>query len=106
METRFEIFIQVLPENHIPVLRVMREIAGIGLKEAKELLTYLKANCPCVLMTGVEKNLAETITNRLINVNVVAQVQTSSISNPMLVCPKFDQRYQYHWLFGLQSIDK
>ncbi|NER78574.1 MAG: hypothetical protein F6K42_03170 [Leptolyngbya sp. SIO1D8] len=105
METQFEIVVEALPDNHIPVLRAIREMLGSSLKESKELLTYVKASCPCILIAGVEQTLAENFANRLISVGVEAKVRASSMSRPMLIYPRLDKRCQYHWFFGLQNIN-
>lgn len=105
METLFEVIIEALPDDHIPVLRAIRKNLGLGLKEAKELFFYIKSDCPCLLITGIEKTVAENFTSQLISAGADVTVQTSSIRHPMLVFPRLDNRYQEHWLFGLRRID-
>ncbi|MEO0985012.1 MAG: ribosomal protein L7/L12 [Cyanobacteria bacterium J06639_14] len=106
MEMQFQVVIEALPNRHIPALKAIREMLGLGLKESKELLAYVKSSCPCILIAGVDKTVAEDFISRLTRAGVDAKIQESSISNPMLVCPKIDPKCQYHWLFGLQSINE
>ena len=106
MKPRFEILIRKLPEDHIPLLRAIRKIARVDLREAKGLLTYLQSNCPCVLLAGVEQHVADNVSRQLTKAGTAVQVQTSVLSHPMLVSPKLDDRYKDHWLFGLQPVEE
>ena len=48
-------------DKKIPVLKVVRELTGLGLKEAKEVVD----NCPKPLKEGITKAEAETIKAKL-----------------------------------------
>ena len=102
MATRYEVVVERFPEKYIPVLRELRQWGGFGLKEAKELCEYLQSSCPCVLLAGVTQEVAEDLSQRLVNAGASASVRASSSQNPMLVYPRLDDRYENHWLFGLR----
>ncbi|MGB5971395.1 MAG: hypothetical protein WA865_08795 [Spirulinaceae cyanobacterium] len=42
MQKKYEVVIETLPNKHLPLLRIFRELGGWGLKEAKGLLAYTK----------------------------------------------------------------
>lgn len=105
MAKRYEVVIEAIPEESISVLRALRELGGWGLREAKELLEYAKLNCPCVLIAGVNQDLAEKFASRLNSSGATVVLKESLINRPMFLYPKFDERYKEHWLFGLQKTD-
>jgi len=55
-KTEFDVVLDKVPaDKKIPILKVVRTITGLGLKEAKELVD----NAPKVLQTGITKDAAE-----------------------------------------------
>lgn len=87
MEKRYEVVIDQFPEKHIPVLRVLRQLLGTGLKETKELYDYSSKNCPCVFLAGVDLELAEKLMRELLEVGANVSIRESSLPNPMIICP-------------------
>ena len=61
-KTEFDAILTSFGANKINVIKVVREITGLGLKEAKELVD----NCPKPLKEGVSKEDAEYITGKRI----------------------------------------
>lgn len=102
MATRYEVVVEQLPENHIPVLREFRRWRGLGLKAAKELYGYVQSNCPCVLIAGVTQDVAENLSRQLADAGATTAVQVSTLETPMTIDPRSDDRYVYHWFSGLQ----
>jgi ribosomal protein L7/L12 len=84
---RYEVVVDQFPEKYIPVLRVLRNLLGTGLKETKTLYNYSSKHCPCVFLAGVELELAEKLTRELLEVDVKVSIRESSLPNPMIVCP-------------------
>ena len=105
MTQKYEVVIEAIPEEPIPVLRALRELGGWGLRETKELLEYSRLNCPCVLIAGVNQELATKFTDRLNSSGATVVLKESSINRPMLLYPRLDERYKDHWLFGLKKTD-
>ncbi|WP_448535323.1 50S ribosomal protein L7/L12 [Pseudothermotoga sp.] len=63
-KTEFDVVLKSHGANKINVIKVVREITGLGLKEAKDLVE--KAGSPdAVVKTGVPKNEAEEIKKKL-----------------------------------------
>ena len=106
MATRCDIVIQALPDDSVPVLRAIRTILGYGLKDAKEVVEYARSNCPCTLFAGIPEAAATKMAQTLRSADVVIAINPSTITHPMLICPRLDDRYESHWLFGLRQIEQ
>ncbi|HOJ88127.1 MAG TPA: 50S ribosomal protein L7/L12 [Pseudothermotoga sp.] len=63
-KTEFDVVLKSFGANKIGVIKVIREITGLGLKEAKDLVE--KAGSPdAIVKTGVPKNEAEDMKKKL-----------------------------------------
>jgi large subunit ribosomal protein L7/L12 len=60
-KTSFDIELAAAGENKIAVIKVVKEITGLGLKEAKDLVD----GAPKMLKTGLKKEEAEEIRKKL-----------------------------------------
>ena len=60
-QTEFDVVLKAAGGNKIAVIKVVREVTGLGLKEAKELVD----NAPKTLKEGVSKAEAEDIKAKL-----------------------------------------
>ena len=56
-KTEFDVVLEGFGDNKIAVIKVVREITGLGLKEAKEVVE----NAPKAIQEGVAKDKAEEI---------------------------------------------
>lgn len=63
-KTTFDIVLKDVGDSKLQVIKIIRELTGLGIKEAKELAD----NTPKPLKTGVPKEEAESIKNRLVEV--------------------------------------
>ena len=59
--TEFDVVLEGVGDNQIAVIKVVREITGLGLKEAKEVVE----NAPKAIQEGVAKDKAEEIKAKL-----------------------------------------
>lgn len=63
-KTEFDVILKSFGANKIGVIKVIREITGLGLKEAKDLVE--KAGSPdAIVKSGVPKNEAEDMKKKL-----------------------------------------
>ncbi|ABV33043.1 MULTISPECIES: 50S ribosomal protein L7/L12 [Pseudothermotoga] len=63
-KTEFDVLLKGFGSNKIGVIKVVREITGLGLKEAKDLVE--KAGSPdAIVKSGIPKNEAEDIKKKL-----------------------------------------
>ena len=60
-KTEFDVVLESFGDNKIAVIKVVREITGLGLKEAKEVVE----NAPKAIQEGVAKDKAEEIKAKL-----------------------------------------
>ena len=60
-KTEFDVVLEGFGDNKIAVIKVVREITGLGLKEAKEVVE----NAPKAIQEGVAKDKAEEIKVKL-----------------------------------------
>ena len=60
-KTEFDVVFEGFGDNKIAVIKVVREITGLGLKEAKEVVE----NAPKAIQEGVAKDKAEEIKAKL-----------------------------------------
>ncbi|URJ25033.1 50S ribosomal protein L7/L12 [Candidatus Blochmannia ocreatus (nom. nud.)] len=60
-QTEFNVFLTAIGNNKIPVIKTVRSITGLGLKESKELVE----SAPVMLKESINKNDAESIKKTL-----------------------------------------
>lgn len=104
--TKYQVRVQSLPDKVVPLIKPLRLVADLGLKDAKELSDYLVASLPCLLVAGIDRDVAEHIGHLLQEAGAAVTVEESSLSEPMLLCPQANQRYHWHWLSGSTPIEQ
>ncbi|WP_022855279.1 MULTISPECIES: 50S ribosomal protein L7/L12 [Thermodesulfobacterium] len=70
-KTEFDVVLTDVGGNKINVIKVVREITGLGLKEAKDLVEGV----PKPVKTGVSKNEAEEIKKKLEEVGAKVEIK-------------------------------
>jgi len=60
-QTEFDVVLASFGSNKVPVIKVVRELTGLGLKEAKDLVE----SAPAAVKEGVSKDEAEQIKKKL-----------------------------------------
>jgi large subunit ribosomal protein L7/L12 len=70
-KTEFDVVLASAGDNKIKVIKVVREITGLGLKEAKEIVD----GAPKTLKEGVSKEEAEDMKAKLAEVGATAEVK-------------------------------
>lgn len=70
-KTEFTAVLTVAGANKIPVIKVVREITGLGLKEAKDLVE----GAPKPVKEGVTKDQAEEIKKKLTEVGAAVEIK-------------------------------
>ncbi len=70
-KTSFDVILQAAGDKKIQVIKVVREITGLGLKEAKELVD----GAPKPVKEGVSKEEAESIKAKLEEVGATVEVK-------------------------------
>src|SRR5918911_184687 len=70
-KTEFDVILQAAGANKINVIKVVREITALGLKEAKDLVEA----APKAVKEGVSKEEAETIRQKLADAGATVEVK-------------------------------
>jgi large subunit ribosomal protein L7/L12 len=70
-KTEFDVVLQAAGGNKINVIKVVREITALGLKEAKDLVD----GAPKAVKEGVSKEEAETIRQKLADAGATVEVK-------------------------------
>ena len=70
-KTEFDVILKGAGANKIQVIKVVREITGLGLKEAKEVVD----NAPKAIKEGVSKDDAESIRAKLADAGADVEVK-------------------------------
>ena len=70
-KTEFDVVLQAVGGNKINVIKVVREVTALGLKEAKDLVD----GAPKPLKEGVSKDEAEEIKNKLTEAGATIEVK-------------------------------
>ena len=70
-KTEFDVVLKEVGANKIAVIKVVREITGLGLKEAKEVVD----NAPKPLKEGVSKDDADAIAAKLKDAGATAEIK-------------------------------
>ena len=70
-KTEFDVILAEIGSNKIQVIKAVREITGLGLKEAKELVE----SAPKPVKTGISKDEAEEIKKQIEEVGAQAEIK-------------------------------
>ncbi len=70
-QTEFDVFMSSFGSQKVPVIKVVREITGLGLKEAKDLVESAPAN----IKEAVTKDEAEKVAKKLEEVGASVEVK-------------------------------
>ena len=70
-KTEFDVVLKSVGGNKIAVIKVVREITGLGLKEAKEVVD----NAPKAIKEGVSKDDADAISKKLTEAGAEVEVK-------------------------------
>ena len=70
-QTEFDVVLTAVGGNKVAVIKAVREITGLGLKEAKELVD----NAPKTIKEKVEKADAEAVAKKLTDAGATAEVK-------------------------------
>jgi len=70
-KTEFDVILQAIGGNKINVIKVVREVTALGLKEAKDLVEA----APKAVKEGVSKEEAETVKQKLADAGATVEVK-------------------------------
>ena len=98
--SKFQVRITSAESRVVPLFKALRLAADMGWGEAKGLSGYLRDHAPCVLVAGVDREVADHAAGLLRKAGAEVVVEESSLTAPTLLCPEADHRYRWSWLVG------
>jgi ribosomal protein L7/L12 len=98
--SKFQIRIISIGSNETPLLKTIRLVADLGALDAASVFSYLQDRAPCVLVAGVNSEVAEHAANLLRSAGAEVVVEASSLEVPTVLRPQTDRRYRWHWFRG------
>jgi large subunit ribosomal protein L7/L12 len=70
-QTEFDVILASFGSSKVPVIKAVREITGLGLKEAKDLVE----SAPAALKEGVEQSEADELKSKLEEVGATVEIK-------------------------------
>ncbi len=104
--SKYQVNITAISEQSPKLLKVLRLIANLEMKEAKIILNHLVDSLPCILVAGIDLGVAEHIVNLLQENDAIATFEASSLVTPMLLYPPVNQCYTWHIIKGISPIEQ
>jgi hypothetical protein len=90
-------------------------VAGLGRLDARRLSRYVLAvdrdteqylHLPCVLVAGIDRTTADHVAGLLREAGATVSVEESTVRQPMLLCPRVNQRYRWDDLWAKPVVDQ
>jgi hypothetical protein len=104
--TRFQVRVTAAGSKVVRLVKTLRLVADLGLGDAKNLSDFLRDHAPCVLVAGVDREVADHAADLLREAGATVEVEPSAAEVPMLLCPEANQRYRWHWLSGPTPVEE
>ena len=98
--SKFQVLVTSAGSKVVPLVKTLRLVADLGLGDAKHLSEYLRDHAPCLLVAGVDREVADHAAGLLREAGAEVLVEASAAEAPMLLCPEANQRYRWSWLGG------
>lgn len=102
--SKFQIRVILIGSNQAPLVRTICLVSDLGAFDSALVFAYLRDRAFCVLVAGVNDEVAEHIANLLREAGVEVVVEASSLESPTVLRPQVDRRYRWHWFRGPISI--
>ena len=102
--SKFQVRVTDAGSKVVPLVKTLRLVADLGLGDAKHLSDYLRDHAPCVLVAGVDREVADHAAALLREAGAAVEVEGSATETPMLLCPEANERYRWSWLVGPTAV--
>lgn len=100
---KYRVIVSALPDQRVELVKSLRAIGNIGLQGAADLIHCIAVNLPCVLMDGIDKDVADHYQTVLERVGATIQVEESDTAMPLLLSPQINERVQWSGLRGRKT---
>jgi hypothetical protein len=92
---KFQIRLSELPTDRIALVRALRLVGNLGLKQANDLALHVGRFPQSVLVAGVDESTAGHIAAAFKDVGAEVAVEPSSIDTPMLCTPMVNAKFSW-----------
>lgn len=104
--TKYQVTVtRISHEKIISFIKSLRLIADLGLKDAKDLALYIATTQPCILVAGIDREVADHVVSLLLEAGANAAAEETSLTVPLLLCPQANERYRWSWLGGRVTVE-
>jgi ribosomal protein L7/L12 len=98
--SKFQIRIMAIGSNEALLIRTIRLVTDLEAFDSAVVFAYLRDRAPCILVAGVNNEIAEHTANLLREAGAEVEVEASILEIPTVLRPQVDRRYRWHWLRG------
>jgi ribosomal protein L7/L12 len=103
---KFQVAVSSLsPEKHVELMKALRSLADLELKDAKTLAEFLASALPCTLVAGVDRPVAEHAASVLQEAGAVSVVEESSATAPLFLSPSVNELSRWDRLRGRVAVE-
>jgi hypothetical protein len=100
---KYQIRITSAAPNKVKLVKALRLVGKLSLRDAHMLMLYIKDQESCILIAGVEREIAEHVVGILGDCCLRVSIEPSSLEAPMILHPAAGIRYRWNWWFGPQQ---
>ncbi|HVS73755.1 MAG TPA: ribosomal protein L7/L12 [Phycisphaerae bacterium] len=90
----FQVVVEGGGVKNVALIRALRGIGGMGLREAKEVVEWMAGRGEVVVVAGVGREAAERALVRLKEAGARGRVEGSGVETPMVVRPGVERGYR------------
>jgi hypothetical protein len=98
--SKFQIRVIAIGSNEAPLIRAIRLATDLTAFDTALVFTYLRDHHPCILVAGLNSEVAEYVANLLRKAGAEVVVEASSLDVPTVLRPQVDRRHRWHWFLG------
>jgi ribosomal protein L7/L12 len=98
--SKFQIRVISIGSNEAQLIRTIRLVTDLGAFDSALVFAYLQDRDRCVLVAGIDGEVAEHAANLLREAGAEVVVEASSSEIPTVLRPQVDRRYRWHWFRG------
>jgi ribosomal protein L7/L12 len=98
--SKFQIRVMSIGSNEATLIRAIRLVTDLGAFDSALAFTYLRDHASCVLVAGINNEVAEQAANLLRETGAEVMVESSSLDVPTVLRPQADRRHRWHWFRG------
>ena len=98
--SKFQIRVISIGSNEAQLIRTIRLVTDLGAFDSALVFAYLQDRDRCVLVAGIDGEVAEHAANLLREAGAEVVVEASSLEVPIVLLPQADRRNQWHWFRG------